>query len=184
MRKRFERPLHTALIVTGLTLGGTAMAQPQGLYSVEGLLEAPVFTQQEGKEDIGEVEDVLLDESMQLRALVIETDDDNFKFGENEYIIESGNFSVETTDGNDLEQVEYRVFVNLTPAQISQQPQYTNDWWMQTKQTALSAWENTKQTARSAWENTKEATSEALEDASNALDEAGEEADQAVDINQ
>ena len=180
---RLERTIHTALIAGGLTLGGTALAQPQGLYSVDQLMEAPVFLGQNDSEDLGEVEDVLLDESMQLRGLVIETEDD-FEFGENEYVIESCNFSVETANGDDLEEIEYRIYVNLTEQQISQQPEYTNDWWAQTKQTTLTAWENTKETASSAWENAKAATSDALKNASNALDEAGDEANQAVDINQ
>lgn len=179
LRKPLNQAITTALLAGGLTLGGAAMAQPQGLYSADELMDAQVYSKESDTESIGEVEDVLLNESMQLHSLVIETGG-VFDFGEKQYVIDTGNFSVETSNGDNLENIQYRVLVDMTEEQISQQPEYTNDWWNQTKQTTRQAWENTKETANSAWENTKAFTSDLLDDASNALDDAGDEADQAI----
>jgi sporulation protein YlmC with PRC-barrel domain len=183
LRKPLNHALTTALIAGGLTFGGTAMAQSQGLYSADELMDADVYSNQNNTESIGEVEDILLDESMQLKSLVVETGG-VFDFGEKQYVIDAQSFSVETSNGDNLENIQYRVTVDMTEEQISQQPEYTNDWWNQTKQTTASAWENTKETANSAWENTKEATSDALGNASDALDNAGDEADQAIQNDQ
>ncbi|TDX26053.1 PRC-barrel domain protein [Modicisalibacter xianhensis] len=183
LRKPLNQAITTALIAGGLTFGGAAMAQPQGLYSADELMDAEVFSKESDTESIGEVEDILLDESMQLHSVVIETGG-VFDFGEKQYVIDAGNFAVETSNGDSLENIQYWVLVNMTEEQISQQPEYTNDWWNQTKQTTRQAWENTKETASSAWESTKAFTSDMLEDASNALDEAGDEADQAVQNDQ
>lgn len=180
MRKPLNQALLTALVAGGLSIGGNALAQPQGLYSADELMDAEVYSNQSDSESIGEVEDVLLDESMRLHSLVIDTGN-LLDMGERQYVIETGEFTVETSQDEDLEDIEYRVTVDMTEDEIAQQPEYNNDWWTETKAVTRQAWENTKETARSAWESTRAATSDALRQAGDALDEAGDETQQAVD---
>lgn len=179
IRKPLNHALTTALVAGGLAIAGTASAQSQGLYSADELMDAEVYSNQSAENSIGEVEDVLLDESMKLHSLVIDTGN-LLDMGENQYVIEANSFSVETTGGDNKEDVEYRVTVDMTEEEITQQPEYDNDWWTETKAKTSQAWENTKETASSAWESTKAATSDALDSASESLDEAGEEAAQAT----
>lgn len=189
MRKPLNCALATAIAAGSLAVGGTALAQQQqsqqqsqlqGLYSVDELMGAEVYSNQGNSNSIGEVEDVLLDESMKLHSLAIDTGN-LLDMGENQYIIEQGNFTVETRNGENRENVEYRVMVDMTEEEITQQPEYNNDWWTETKQTTRQAWENTKETANSAWKSTKSATSDALNSAGNAVEEAGNETQQAAD---
>lgn len=60
---------------TLLSTTGMAMASPQGLYSADELMDADVYLQNDDSKVIGEVEDILLDDNMQVAALVVESDD-------------------------------------------------------------------------------------------------------------
>lgn len=181
MRKPLNNAIYTALIAGGLTLGGTAFAQQaQGLYSADELTDSDVFSSQNPDKTVGEVEDVLLDENMQVNSLVIDTSE-FLDFGNKQYVIETDKFTVETMNGDDKNEVKYKINVEMTEEEISQQPEYTNDWWSQTKKASSNAWESTKQGASSAWESTKAATSNALNSAGDALDTAGDKTEQAAD---
>lgn len=180
LRKPLNNVFYTALIAGGLAFSGNALAAPQGLYSTEELSDADVYLTSDPADEIGEVEDILLDENMRVHALVIDTGN-LLDLGEKQYVIETGNFTVETSNGNDLENIEYAVHVDMTEEQITQLPEYTNDWWAQAKQNALQAWENTKETAASAWESTKAATANALDSASDAIENAGDSVEQSTD---
>lgn len=180
MRKPLNKAVLTTLTAGALSFGGLAWGAPQGLYSADELTDADVFGKNNPSEDIGDVEDVLLDENMKVSGLVIDTGN-LLDMGKKQYVIKTGDFSVETQNGDDIENLEYRVHVDLTEEEITQQPEYTNDWWAQTKQTTSQAWQNTKETAQSAWESTKQVTSNALSEAGAALDNAGEETQQAAE---
>lgn len=180
LHKPLNNALYTALIAGGLAISGSALAAPQGLYSTEELNDADVYLASDPSNDIGDVEDVLLDESMSVHAIVIDTGN-LLDLGEKQYVIETGNFTVETSNGNDLENIEYAVHVDMTEEQITQQPEYTNDWWAQAKQSTLQAWQNTKETAASAWESTKAATANALDSASDAIENAGDAVEQSAE---
>ncbi|WP_299237073.1 PRC-barrel domain-containing protein [uncultured Halomonas sp.] len=170
----------STLVAGGLLLSASAMAEPQGLYSSDELLDADVYTAADSRE-IGEVEDILLDNDMKVRALVIDTgelldiDDDQ------EFVIEAGRFSVETHNGDDLDDIEYRVIVDMNDAQISQQPTYDNDWWQDARQGAHEAWEQTKDGAASAWDTTQEGASRALDSIGEALENVGKKTQDAAE---
>ena len=183
-----RKPLHhaikqaslAALLAGGLAVAGSAVAQPQGLYSANELLDADVYATS-SSEQIGDVEDILLDNDMQVRALVIDTGTLLDLKGEQQFVIEAGKFSVETRNGNNLDAVEYRVNVDLSEEQIAEQPQYTNDWWQNARQGAQQAWEETKEGAASAWETTQEGASRALDRIGQALENVGEQTQEAAD---
>ncbi|MBS9404787.1 PRC-barrel domain-containing protein [Halomonas sp. TRM85114] len=167
------------LVAGGLAFGGSAIAAPDGLYSTEELLDADVYTQANPDEEIGEVEDILLDNDMQIRALVIDTGN-LLDMGEKQYVLETGQFTVETQNSDDLDDMEYRVLVDMSEEEVTQQPEYTNDWWQNARQSTQEAWEQTKEGAASAWENTQEGATKALDRIGAALENVGERTQEAA----
>ncbi len=183
LQGNLKSALFGALLVGGMSVTGSALAAPQGLYSADELGDADVVLKATPSQHVGEVDDILLDDDMRVRALVIETDD-QFGLAEKSYVIDTGHFTVETLNGDRLDRVTYVVHIDMTSDEISQQPEYTSTWWAETKQATRQAWANTKEGASSAWETTKAATADALTRAGNALESAGEKAQQSVDQNQ
>ncbi|WP_084155662.1 PRC-barrel domain-containing protein [Halomonas halocynthiae] len=157
-----------ALLTSSMAFATTTPSERQGLYSADELLDADVYTSTEGTKSIGEIEDILLDDNMRVHAIVIETGN-LLDLGEKQYVIETGNFSVNTVNSDNLDDLEYRVVVNLSEEAITQQPAYTDTWWNDARQNAQDAWEKTKEGASSAWNNTREATANVLERAEEAL---------------
>ncbi|EAR20495.1 PRC-barrel domain-containing protein [Nitrococcus mobilis] len=179
-RKSLNKTLLAAFIASGFVINSNAMAEPQGLYSADELSDADVFSKSNPDKKIGEVEDILLDDAMHVRALVVETGGLLDMSGK-EYVIDAGKFTLETRNGDNLEELEYIVHVDMTKEEIEQQPEYTNDWWVQTKGAVLEAWESTKKGAASAWESTKRATSNTLDNVGDTLDNTGDEIEQTTD---
>ena len=175
--------LFGAMLIGGMTVASSALAAPQGLYSANELNDADVVLKATPSQQVGEVEDILLDDDMKVRGLVVETDD-QFGLAEKAYVVNTGDFTVETLNGDNLDEVSYVVHLDMTSEEISQQPEYTSTWWAETKEATSKAWANTKEGASSAWETTKSATADALTSAGNALESAGDKAQQAVDGNQ
>lgn len=178
--KPHTRALTAALIAGGMAVTATAQAETQGLYSADELLDADVYTQADPDKEIGEVEDVLLDNDMRLRALVIDTGN-LLDMGQKQYVIETDHFSVETHNGSSLDDMEYSVHVDLSEQAITQQPEYTDTWWSEARQNMQKAWDETKEGAASAWDTTQEGASEALDRIGNALKAAGEKTQQAAE---
>lgn len=160
--------LLSILVAGGLAFGSSAMAATEGLYSSDELLDADVYTQDDPDDEIGEVEDILLDNAMQVRAIVIDTGN-LLDMGEKQYVLEAGQFTVETRNGNDLDAIEYRIVVDMSEEEIIQQPEYTNDWW-----------QNARQGAHEAWEQTKQGASQALDRIGGALENVGERTQEAA----
>lgn len=161
------------LAASSAMLSQAAMAQdnqdPQGLYSADELMDADVYLKGSPDEDIGDVDDILLGEDMSVQALVVEAGG-VLDMGDKDFVVEKGDFTVDTSHDNDLENIEYRIVLDMDESELKQQPEYNNDWWKQAKTQATDAWENTKQGASSAWQGTKNATSNLLQDASDAID--------------
>lgn len=151
------------LLVGLLPLSAMNAAQAaQGLYSMKALIDAPVYAAGRAKE-IGEVDNVIVDEQMKITGIVIDTDSDIAGLDGRKLYVGVGRFRVETANGGQMDSVRYRVRVHGTVAQISQYPVVDNGWWQTAKQAASQVWAKTKSTARSAWDATKDATSRALD---------------------
>ncbi|MEC8916275.1 MAG: PRC-barrel domain containing protein, partial [Pseudomonadota bacterium] len=170
----WKQTLGVATLAAGsVMMSQAALAQdttdPQGLYSADELMDADVFLSSKPNEDIGDVEDILLGEDMSVQALVVEAGG-VLDMGDKDFVVQKGDFTVETNNDDNLENIEYRVLLDMDESALKQQPEYDNDWWQQAKTQAAEAWENTKQGASSAWEDTKAATSDLLDDASDAID--------------
>ncbi|WP_251978772.1 PRC-barrel domain-containing protein [Salinicola avicenniae] len=163
-----------SLAASSAVLSQAAIAQdtdqdPQGLYSADELMDADVYLQSAPDEDIGDIEDILLGEDMSVQAIVVEAGG-VLDMGDEEFVVEKGHFQVETQNDDSLDDMDYRVILDLDRDELNQQPVYTNDWWQDAKTNAAQAWEQTKEGASSAWQSTKSATSSLLQDASDAID--------------
>lgn len=170
----WKQTLGVATLAAGsVMMSQAALAQddtgPQGLYSADELMDADVFLSSQPNDDIGDVDDILLGEDMSIQALVVEAGG-VLDMGDKDFVVEKGDFTVETNNDDNLDNIEYRVVLDMDESALKQQPEYDNDWWQQAKTQAADAWENTKQGASSAWEDTKAATSDLLDDASDAID--------------
>ncbi|MCK2184310.1 PRC-barrel domain-containing protein [Halomonas getboli] len=172
--------LTAALLAAGLAVSATAQAAPQGLYSADELLDADVYAKANPDQSIGEVEDVLLDDDMRLRALVIDTGS-LLDLGGKQYVVEAGQFKVETRHGERIEDIEYRVTLSLDATSLRDQPEYTDGWWNQARESMRNAWSETQEGAASAWETTQEGASKALDRIGQALQSAGESAQKAAE---
>lgn len=175
-----QTSITAALLAAGLTVSATASAAPQGLYSADELLDADVYTQADSERSIGEVEDVLLDDDMRLRALVIDSGS-LLDLNEKQYVVEADQFKVETHHGERIEDIEYRVTLSLDAASLRDQPEYTDGWWNEAREIMRSAWADTQEGAASAWETTQEGASNALDRIGQALQSAGESAQKAAE---
>ncbi|WP_346797215.1 PRC-barrel domain-containing protein [Halomonas sp. Bachu 37] len=131
--------------------------EPQGLYSADDLMDADVYYADAavGDDEIGEVDDILLDDDMKVSALVIESDD-ILGLGGREIVVEAQYFRLETQTEDDGD-TEHRILIDATAEEMEGFPTYDRDWWEQTKQNASEAWNSTQQGAESAWQNTREA---------------------------
>jgi hypothetical protein len=66
-------------------------------------------------------------------------------------------------------------------SEFEQQPNYTTDWWQDTRKSAAAAWDETKNTAASAWQDTRQATANALTTAGNAISGAANDTEQEME---
>ena len=143
-----------SILTIGLFLGNAAQAQP---FSADELMDADVFSRPESRK-IAEVEDLILDEEMRIRGLIIEAESFLGLADEQRVLRDDQHtFQVDATDSR-----EYRVIVDLTEDQLQELPVYDKTWWGKTKEGTSNVWQSTKETAGSLWERTKEATSDLM----------------------
>lgn len=139
----------------GLLLSNVALAQP---FSADELMDANVYSRSESRK-IAEVEDLILDENMQVRGLIIEAES-FLGLAEEQRVLrdDQHTFEIDATDNRD-----YRVLVDLTEEQLQDLPIYDTTWWGRAKEGTSNVWQSTKERAGSLWERTKEATSDLMD---------------------
>ncbi|WP_148863822.1 PRC-barrel domain-containing protein [Marinobacter fonticola] len=178
MPMQLSKTFKMSLLASGLALGASAHAA-EGLYSADDLMDADVYDQS-GKE-IGEVEDILMGNGMEVHSLVIETGG-VLDMGGREVVVERGDFTVKTGDSNQSwDEIDYEVHIDASPEEIKGLDEYSESWWNQTRQSMNQAWENTQEGAASAWENTKEASSRAWQNTKDAVENLGDEVESETD---
>ncbi|GEK46909.1 hypothetical protein HPA02_11920 [Bisbaumannia pacifica] len=155
--------LAIATLAGGLALGAQAQStyQPQGLYSADDILDAGVYLTANPGERVGEVEDILLDEAMQITALVVESGS-ALGLGGREFIVESGSFTLMTDLENDGD-AEHRVMLEASAEELEGYPTYNDAWWAQARERSREAWMRTQEGAESAWQATQEGAERAWE---------------------
>lgn len=170
--------------IAGITLAATSgiafAQQPQGLYSADQLLDADVYLNGSDKQ-VGEVEDVLLDNNMTIKSFIVEAGG-NFSLGGKSYVVEPDQLSVSTNkDGNDDLEPEYRVTLNADTQDLKSFPVYDVSWWSKAQTQANQAWEQTKETVGTAWTNVKQGTSNLADKTGNATGNAADTTGDAAD---
>ena len=116
--------------ITGsLAFGTQAMAQesgPQGLYSADEIIGSDVYHANDTDEDVGEVEDILLDDQGQVSALIINAGG-MWGMGGDDVVVGIEHFSMETEhDGDD---VSHRILVDATEDELENFPSYDDSWF-------------------------------------------------------
>lgn len=171
---------------------GMASAQAQGMYSANRLLDAPVYAKGNDKDAIGEVDDVLLGNSMQIQDFVIETKGKFGVLGGKSYVVAPSQLTVRTQTTGKATKPDYRVELNITRNGLGNEPVYSDSWWTNAQNQAGQAWQATKNATASAWtqvENTtsnivnggKNEANKAANATSNAADKAGDKMSNAAD---
>lgn len=152
-RNRIFATLTAALLGAFAT---TAAAALEGLYSADGLLDADVYLA-DRPDQIGEVEDLILDSSLTVGAFVIETNE-VLGLGGDSYIVSVEAVRVTTVTPGQGDDPEYRVTLEATIEQIRAYPEYSDSWWDSVRAQAGQIWTQTQEAAANAWSQIKEAT--------------------------
>jgi hypothetical protein len=155
MRKSIITTAVSAALLSSVAFHANASSdEPQGMYSADDIMDADVYLEGDTNQEIGEVDDILLNEDMKVSALVVESGS-VLGLGGREIVVDTEYFSLETdTDGDDT---EHRILVNASEDEVKSFPTYDRDWWEQTKANARDAWESTEEGVESAWQSTREA---------------------------
>ncbi|ROO29490.1 hypothetical protein SAOR_03305 [Salinisphaera orenii MK-B5] len=169
--------------VTGLILasaGTTAFAeQPDGVYSADQLLDADVYMSN-SDEEIGEIDDIVFDNNMTIKSFVVETEN-SFGLAGKSYVVAPDQLSVETMEGDEATEPEYRVTIEGDADTISQYPVYNDSWWNNTQAQAVDAWQQTKESASNAWTELKEGTNNLIDRAQGQSEDAADAVDDSAD---
>ncbi len=179
IRTRLIRAMGISLAAGSMAFGLSAHAA-QGLYSADDLMDADVYDS--NGEEIGEVENILMDDNMSVHSLVIKTGD-VLSMGGRDVVAKRGTFTLRTQedDDNEFDDLDYEVHMEATQDEIKALPEYDESWWNQTSDAMSVAWENTKETSRSAWEDTKQATSSAWQNLKQGVESMSDGAEDEVE---
>lgn len=159
MQKRLLT-IAVAAVTGGLAFSGQAIAdekadeqqsaQAQGLYSTEDLLDAEVYLRDSPDEEVGEVEELLLDDNQKVSAFVIETGE-ILGMGGREIVADIENIRVESERSEDAMfgegYVTHRVLIDANSEDLESFPEYEQNWFdeqseeLRTNFTGRSAWQ-------------------------------------------
>lgn len=175
----------TAFAADSTQAAGSVQSSPQGMYSADQLMDADVYGQGDSDHAIGEVDDVLLDNNMTIKSFVVETKGKMGLIGGKSYVVSPDQLTVQTIETKKPRKPEYRVNLQMTRDQLSQEPAYSDSWWSNAQNQAGDAWQQTKQSASSAWTKVRDTTSNIVngthDKAGDAADATGDAADNAAD---
>lgn len=169
-----------------------AQSQSQGMYSAQRLIGAPVYAEGDTKDAIGEIDDVLLGNGMQIRSFVVETKGKFGILGGKSYVVSPDQLTVQTETTKKATKPDYKINLSMSRNDLGNEPVYSDSWWSNAQGQASDAWQDTKNSASSAWTKVKDTTSnivngtkdkadDAADSTSNAADKAGDKASDAAD---
>lgn len=167
MNKLIRRTGAALILSSTMTLVPLAEAA-QGVYSTKALLDANVYSMTGQKQEVGEVDNVVLDENMHVNGIIVTTGS-LLGMGGKQLFVKVGQFTVKTSHSDNLADISYKVYIDSSEKGMKQFPIVDQGWWVKTKKAAVNAWDKTKSGAQSAWENTKDATSDAYDSTKKAV---------------
>jgi hypothetical protein len=154
-----------ALLAASLTAYAQAQYEPQGLYSVMSILDAEVHFEAAPDSEAGDVVDILLDDDMQVQALVVRPHN-SLGIGDDAVVIGNDSYhllSYEDDDGD----TTHDVIVEIHEEAFEELPRYDQDWWDLARERAREAWETTQEGAEDVGERAGRAIGEAIDSISN-----------------
>ena len=151
-----------------------AQNKAQGLYSTAQLMDASVYAEDDAKKSVGEISDVLLDNSMGIKSFVIETQGRMGLGGGKSYVVDPSDLKVETLNSDHASKPNYKISLDLTKKELTQKPTYSDSWWSNAQTQASGAWQDTKQSAKSAWTELKATTSNIVNGGQNKAENAAD----------
>ncbi|MBZ0330089.1 PRC-barrel domain-containing protein [Halomonas sp. ANAO-440] len=126
-----------AAIAGGLTFGAHAQqdqdaSAAQGLYSANDIIGADVYHAADPDEEVGTVENILLDEEGKVAALIVSAGG-LWGMGGDDVVVGIEHFTMEThrDDGGIFGQddVSHRILVNATEDELQTFPEYEEEWF-------------------------------------------------------
>ncbi|PMR76067.1 PRC-barrel domain-containing protein [Billgrantia endophytica] len=136
MKKRVMT-IAVAAMAGGLAFGTQAVAEEdlrtaQGLYSANDIIGANVYHADDPDDEVGTVENILLDDDRQVTALVVNAGG-LWGMGGDDVVVDVDQFSLETEldddqmfgDGN----VTHRIVVDASEEELENFPEYNEDWF-------------------------------------------------------
>ena len=124
-----------AAIAGGLTFGASAEQDafaPQGLYSANDIIGADVYHAADPDEEVGTVENILLDEEGKVAALIVSAGG-LWGMGGDDVVVGIEHFSMETHRDDDGifgdGDVTHRILVDASEDQLETFPEYNEEWF-------------------------------------------------------
>jgi hypothetical protein len=136
MQKR-ALTIAVAAIAGGLAFGTQAVAQDdpqaaQGLYSADDIIGADVYHVEDTDEEVGNVENILLDDDGQVSALVVNAGG-LWGMGGDDVVVGIEHFTMETDHDDDgifgQDGVTHRILVDATEDELENFPEYDEQWF-------------------------------------------------------
>ncbi|MCE8020884.1 PRC-barrel domain containing protein [Halomonas sp. MCCC 1A11036] len=136
MQKRALTIAITA-IAGSLALGTQAIAQDdpqaaQGLYSADAIIGADVYHANDPDEEVGNVENILLDDQGQVSALIVNAGG-LWGMGGDEVVVGIEHFTMETDRDDDgvfgQDDVTHRILVDASEDELENFPEYDEQWF-------------------------------------------------------
>ncbi|NIC05026.1 PRC-barrel domain-containing protein [Billgrantia bachuensis] len=109
-----------------------AQSQGQGLYAAEDILDSDVYHSDNPDEDVGDVENILLDNEGKVSALVLNTGG-LWGIGGDEVVVDIEHFTLETERDDNAAfgqgLVRHRILVDATEEELENFPTYDEQWF-------------------------------------------------------
>lgn len=120
-----------ATIAGSLAFGSQAMAQDdttaaQGLYSVNDIIGADVYHASDPDEEVGSVENLLLDDEGKVAAVIVSAGG-LWGIGGDDVVVGIEHFSMETHREDDS--VSHRILVDASEDELENFPEYEEEWF-------------------------------------------------------
>lgn len=129
--KKHAMTIAVAAMAGGLAFGSQAVAEEdvnaaQGLYSANDIMGATVYHADNPDDEVGTVEDILLDDNREVSSLVVNAGG-LWGMGGDNVVVDVESFGLETE--RDGDEVSHRIVVDASEEELENFPEYNDDWF-------------------------------------------------------